>query len=583
MSDFINGYEVLSEWKGCQQGQTCRVRKGSKKYILKRYNTFPMPINNDSITEDVYKERLRCFEMNKAYREKLNARLRSLKDKAIISPIEEFVHENKYTEVTEFVDGALDTMELRTFVRNLSPEHQMQIVRSAIEALDKIHSCKVAHSDLKPANILVVEETVGGKKSYSVKLIDFDGSFMTDEKNAEVEPCGTEAYMSPELMLFKSAEELEEKEEYYQFISEKTDMFSMAVILHELLSGDFPEYENLSPTLQRIKDAGRPLVMAFVLLQKGSFKLSPKIESPLYRGMLYDMLEMDSAKRPTAKQLLARIVKGASGDIIFDGFWGGVSYIFDKDKFISLGYTELTKTADSKYALREHEGKKREITIEELIDLGIAKKAKSDEPWPEHNVTFDMDRLARAGYVLVTRSELGTRKVYTLYRSDGSTSVKTLEQLTLPKYAIKNKEPVPTGFDEPWPEDCIRFDKERMQSRGYISLKQSVLGNGSKVYTLYHSNGINQVKNASQLIQLSYAIRCEAVIVDVSDVELCEPWEEDGIAFDPEKLKSEGYKKLDRYFDVNTGKKGYMLYRNDGTKFYRSLNDMIKRGYAVFN
>lgn len=66
------------------------------------------------------------------------------------------------------------------------------IVRKVLNGLHYLHSCGVAHRDIKPDNILLSFKD----GSLNVKLIDF--GFATTLVKAEL-TCGTPNFMAPEL------------------------------------------------------------------------------------------------------------------------------------------------------------------------------------------------------------------------------------------------------------------------------------------------------------------------------------------------------------------------------------------------
>jgi serine/threonine-protein kinase len=118
-----------------------------------------------------------------------------------------------------------------------------------LDALRAAHAAGVIHRDIKPENIFLTRERGG----VSPKLLDFGISKVLDKSGvAHVttthgQIVGTPAYMSPE-----QARGLKE-------IDQRTDVYSMGVVLFELLSGELPFFsENPGDLLVLIMTAEAP-------------------------------------------------------------------------------------------------------------------------------------------------------------------------------------------------------------------------------------------------------------------------------------------------------------------------------------
>jgi len=99
----------------------------------------------------------------------------------------------------------------------------------ACHALAEAHRNGIVHRDLKPQNVVVLD----GPGTRSIKLVDFgiskflDGQVVDDAHTGEAR-IGTPRYMAPEQLKLGRA------------VDQRTDVWAIGVILHELVSGAHP-------------------------------------------------------------------------------------------------------------------------------------------------------------------------------------------------------------------------------------------------------------------------------------------------------------------------------------------------------
>ena len=121
----------------------------------------------------------------------------------------------------EYVDGCPITSYCNE--KRLSIKQRLDIFIQLCNGVQHAHQKRIIHRDLKPANVLVVEQD--GKAI--PKVIDFGLSTDLSEHKANGAISGTWEYMSPE-------------QASGQQLDTQTDIYSLAVILHELLTGKRP-------------------------------------------------------------------------------------------------------------------------------------------------------------------------------------------------------------------------------------------------------------------------------------------------------------------------------------------------------
>ncbi len=129
-----------------------------------------------------------------------------------------------YYLMMEYVDGVNLRQALRAGV---TPEQALQLVPRVCEALQFAHDHGVLHRDIKPENILLDRAGVP-------KLADFGIAKMAGETGAATgltgtgAALGTVAYMAPEQI------------EKPATVDHRADIYSLGVVLYEMLTGELP-------------------------------------------------------------------------------------------------------------------------------------------------------------------------------------------------------------------------------------------------------------------------------------------------------------------------------------------------------
>lgn len=132
--------------------------------------------------------------------------------------------------VMEYLEGeGLDTILSRAAPLDLATA--AAVIEPTLLALEQAHKSGIVHRDLKPENIFVVSKASAGAST--VKLIDFGISKVLHHDNAtqltqDGSVLGTPAYMSPEQVSSSHS------------LDHRSDIFSVGVILYEMLAGQRP-------------------------------------------------------------------------------------------------------------------------------------------------------------------------------------------------------------------------------------------------------------------------------------------------------------------------------------------------------
>jgi len=139
----------------------------------------------------------------------------------VVAVYDYFRHRQDQYIAQEYVPG-LDLHSALQRAGQFPPRVVALIGLAVARGLEEIHSCGTVHRDLKPQNILL------GQRG-EVKIADF-GIALAASSSALTMPgtaLGSPKYMSPEHMLGER-------------VDARSDLFSLGVVLYELLSGDSP-------------------------------------------------------------------------------------------------------------------------------------------------------------------------------------------------------------------------------------------------------------------------------------------------------------------------------------------------------
>jgi len=144
----------------------------------------------------------------------------------------------------EYVDGQ-DLASVLRGVGRLEPRVAALVALELVRGLEEIHASGVVHRDLKPPNVLL-------GKAGEVKVADFGialGSGKGPALTQTGQAVGTPRYMSPEQL-------------YGERADPRSDLFSLGVVLYEMLAGRPPFEEEEDPEkgalLRRIESGRYP-------------------------------------------------------------------------------------------------------------------------------------------------------------------------------------------------------------------------------------------------------------------------------------------------------------------------------------
>lgn len=217
--------------------------------------------------------------------------------------------------IMEFVEG----YTLGEIIRDgtLTFNRKVDLLIQVCKGLGYAHKLGVIHRDIKPANILIDGEG-------NARLLDFGiASFFKDKQSGDDKEAtlvmGTESYMAPEQMQGISE------------TSELSDIYSLGVVIYELLSGQLPA-GHVSPLSVLVPEASEELNTLVMQCMSKHKEDRPstveEVKNTILRVMQGQHIGQDQQKR--ASEGLASI-KNRFGllDVIRDGKHGAV-YLYEE-------------------------------------------------------------------------------------------------------------------------------------------------------------------------------------------------------------------------------------------------------------
>ncbi len=211
IGDVVDGYE-LEEIIGCG-GMSVVFR--ANQLSLNRRVAFKV-LRKDLSTDEQFAKRFR----------KEARALAELNHPNIVGVYDQGESDGNYYLVMELVDG----VSLRDIMEEaqLSPEEALKIVPSLCAALEYAHERGLVHRDIKPENILIDQAGTPRIADFGLVRILGEGRIAETRLTKTQTVLGTIDYMSPE------------QREGLSDIDHRADIYSLGVVLYEMLTGELP-------------------------------------------------------------------------------------------------------------------------------------------------------------------------------------------------------------------------------------------------------------------------------------------------------------------------------------------------------
>jgi serine/threonine protein kinase len=147
--------------------------------------------------------------------------------------LDAFEYDRCFFQVFEYLDRSLSLEEILDRCRrnrdHVAPEQRLIMAKVLLSGIAALHGAGIVHSDLKPENIMLIKDA-SIAAGYRLRVIDMDFALLQDREapwHGDRGYFGTVGYLSPEHLRGEVPEPA-------------SDVFTLGLILHELLGGAHP-------------------------------------------------------------------------------------------------------------------------------------------------------------------------------------------------------------------------------------------------------------------------------------------------------------------------------------------------------
>jgi len=163
-----------------------------------------------------------------------------------IAELKDFIiDDDAYYLVTEYIPGFTLNEYFNKFP-NISDEQIVEIFMQVLVAIGYAHSQNVYHLDLKPSNIMIMQNITNTAKHNIVKIIDFGIASTQEEDKSNEQFVGTPLYMSPEQIAEITPDH-------------RSDIYSLGVTLFQLITRSVPYFGTTTLEALMYKIVNEPL------------------------------------------------------------------------------------------------------------------------------------------------------------------------------------------------------------------------------------------------------------------------------------------------------------------------------------
>lgn len=197
-------------------------------------------------------------------------------------------HEGTPYVVMAYVEGQSLADRLKCCYRLADAHEAVKLIRQVAEALDAVHARGIVHRDLKPANILLDAHGHAVLTDFGLARPESNEEHLT----AEGALVGTPSYMAPEQAAGDS-----------KTIGPRTDIYSLGVVLYQVLTGRLPFEGPQHTVLHKIAHESAPAPSQFCP------DLDPTLEAIVQKAMAREPAD----RFANAQEMLAVVDQWSAG------------------------------------------------------------------------------------------------------------------------------------------------------------------------------------------------------------------------------------------------------------------------------
>ena len=274
--EYIGEYRLLKPLSNQNAGYSKWgfAERNGRVYFIKELLDPVYPLENSAHSEKTR----RIIQKNCHEYETQQVRMYEVLNKAsdgnLVRVQDFFRYGSRYYVVTDKIDtNGIDI----DYLMERDESERLQVCLSLCHTLMKLHQAGLVHGDIKLSNILFTKTPKG---LTAAKVIDIDTCFF--EKSPPENTVGDMAYCAPERIRVAQGEAPN------SIIGCKIDVFSLGLLIHEILVGELPGFSE-------------DYRYAYAACMDGQLTVSSKLSMPL-RRLIGKMVMADPAERCSTQE-----------------------------------------------------------------------------------------------------------------------------------------------------------------------------------------------------------------------------------------------------------------------------------------